>query len=133
MSGESQRQQGRVIYAGVVRGEALCTTEPFSFYGGFDLDTGVVTDAEHPLVGQSVSGRVLVFPTGKGSTVGSYALLRLARGGVGPAALVMESCDTTVAVGAIIAEIPCVDQIDLSSFRSGEVVMIDKEGGVRVE
>jgi hypothetical protein len=125
MSREALR--GRVIYAGAARGEVLRSLEPLSFYGGFDLSTGVVTEQGHPLCGQSVSGRVLVFPRGKGSTVGSYALLRLAKGGVAPAALVMASCDTTVAVGAIIAEIPCVDLIDIDALATGEVVRIEGE------
>jgi len=119
--------KGRVIYHGKVRGEALCTSEPLSFYGGFDLTHGVVAEQGHPLCGQGVAGRILVFPAGKGSTVGSYALLRLAKAGVAPAGLVMASCDTTVAVGAIIAEIPCVDLIDLEALATGDLVCIEGE------
>lgn len=121
----AKTMRGRAIYHGQVRGAALVSSEPLSFYGGFDLDRGVVTEKDHPLEGQSVAGRVLVFPSGKGSTVGSYALLRLAKGGVGPAALVMARCDTTVAVGAIIAEIPCVDQVDLAEIRDDTVLSIE--------
>ena len=123
---------GRVIYGGEAAGAALCSPEPISFYGGIDLATGVVSEAGHPLAGQSLAGRVLVFPSGKGSTVGSYALLRLARTGLGPAALVMASCDTTVAVGAIIAEIPCVDLVDVAKIRTGDRLTIRGEE-VRVE
>jgi predicted aconitase with swiveling domain len=118
---------GRVIYAGEAAGTALVSPAPISFYGGVDLATGTVSEAGHPLEGQPLAGRVLVFPTGKGSTVGSYALLRLARTGLGPAALVMASCDTTVAVGAIIAEIPCVDLLDLEGIRAGDRVEIRGE------
>lgn len=119
------RLDGRAIYAGRAGGEALVSPAPLSFFGGFDLDRGVVTEAGHPLEGRSVAGRVLVFPTGKGSTVGSYALLRLQKGGLAPAALVMAECDTTVAVGAIIAEIPCVDRVDLAAIREGDRVEVD--------
>ena len=122
-----QVHHGRVVYHGSARGTALCCAEPLSFYGGFDLSTGVVTEREHPLCGQSVSGRVLVFPTGKGSTVGSYALLRLAKEGAAPAGLVMATCDTTVAVGAIIAEIPCIDLVDIGAFTTGDRIVIDGE------
>jgi len=118
---------GRVIYRGRASGEALVSSAPVSFFGGFDLERGVVTEQGHPLQGHSVSGKVLVFPTGKGSTVGSFALLRMVRGGVGPAALVMEACDTTVAVGAIISEIPCVDQVDLADIEDGVRVRVDGE------
>jgi hypothetical protein len=118
---------GRVIYRGEAAGEALCSPEPISFFGGVDLDRGVVSEAGHPLEGAPLAGRVLVLPTGKGSTVGSYALLRLARAGLGPAALVMASCDTTVAVGAIIAEIPCVDLVDLAEIHTGDRLTVRGE------
>lgn len=121
----ASKGRGRVIYEGRASGEALVCDAPLSFFGGLDLDRGVVSERGHPLEGRCVTGRVLVFPTGTGSTVGSFALLRMVRGGVGPAALVMEKCDTTVAVGAIISEIPCVDRIDLSAFFDGERLVVD--------
>ncbi len=116
---------GRIIHAGQAAGAALVSPAPLSFFGGFDLDTGVVVEKEHPLAGCCVAGRVLVFPRGTGSTVGSFALLRLARTGRGPLALVMAACDTTVAVGAIIAEIPCVDGLDLSHFATDAEVTVN--------
>lgn len=105
--------RGRTIKRGRGAGRVLFSAEPISFFGGVDLDAGVISEPGHPLCGQSIVGRVLVFPHGKGSTVGSYALLRLARRSLGPAAIVNRSCETIVAVGAIIAGIPCVDQIDI--------------------
>ncbi len=116
---------GRVIHAGRAEGRALVSPSPLSFFGGFDLDRGVVSERGHPLEGRCVTGRVLVFPTGTGSTVGSFALLRMVRAGVGPAALVMGTCDTTVAVGAIISEIPCVDQVDLDILSDGDRLVIE--------
>jgi predicted aconitase with swiveling domain len=124
VSRPGRAQQGRVIYRGRATGPALTSPAPLSFFGGFDLCTGVVTERGHPLEGQCVAGRVLVFPTGTGSTVGAFALLRMARSGVGPAALVMGWCDTTVAVGAIIAEIPCVDRVDISVIADGETIIV---------
>lgn len=124
---------GRTIYRGQASGRALVSSAPISFFGGVDLETGVVVEKGHPLEGVALTGRVLVFPRGTGSTVGSFALLRLARSERGPVALVMEACDTIVAVGAIIAEIPCVDRIDLGAIptgaeltvRDGEVLVAD--------
>ena len=123
----SLQLEGRVIKRGQARGKALCSAAPISFFGGVDPDTGIVTEADHPLEGQCMAGRVLVFPQGKGSTVGSYALLRLARGGVGPVAIVNHSCETIVAVGAIIAGIPCVDQVPIDQIPEGAEVEIDGE------
>ena len=65
---------GRTIKQGRGEGTALVSTEPIGFLGGIDPDTGVVVEKGHSLYGQSVAGRVLVFPTGKGSTVGSYTM-----------------------------------------------------------
>ena len=77
---------GRVIKGGQARGLALVSPEPIGFFGMLDAETGVIVEKGHPLEGESVAGRVLVFPTGKGSTVGSYSLYRLAKAGLAPAA-----------------------------------------------
>jgi predicted aconitase with swiveling domain len=70
---------------------------------------------------------VLVFPTGKGSTVGSYTLYRLARAGKGPAAIINRESEPIVAVGAIISDIPMVDQIDIDQLQSGDWIEVDGE------
>ncbi len=120
---------GRMIYSGQVSGEALVSCMGISFYGGVDPDTGVVTEAGHDLEGQSIAGKVLIFPSGKGSTVGSYILYRLKKNGLAPAAIINAECETITAVGCIIAEIPCVDQIDLTPFTSGTLLNVDAENG----
>lgn len=76
--------RGRKISGGTAEGEALVSREPISFFGGVNPDTGVITEKGHELQGASVSGRVLVFPHGKGSTVGSYTLYRMKKNGVAP-------------------------------------------------
>ncbi|HDN80985.1 MAG TPA: DUF126 domain-containing protein, partial [Chloroflexi bacterium] len=68
-SEEGEVLKGRIIRGGKAKGEALVSPEPIGFLGGVDPETGVVVERGHPLEGQRVSGRVLVFPTGKGSTV----------------------------------------------------------------
>ena len=117
--------QGRSIFPGQVSGEVLVSRMGISFYGGVDPETGIVTEAGHDLVGQSVAGKVLVFPTGKGSTVGSYVLYRLKKNGHAPLAIINAECETITAVGCIIAEIPCLDQVDLSPFATGQQVTLD--------
>lgn len=118
------RLSGRVIKAGCGAGAALVSPEPLGFLGGVDPDTGLVIESNHPLEGMSIAGRVLVFPTGKGSTVGSYTLYRLARNGLAPAAIINAEADPVVAVGAIIAGIPMVDQVDISLIRTGDWVEV---------
>ncbi len=121
--------QGRKIYPGNVRGEALVSTQAISFYGGVDPETGMVVERGHELEGRSIAGKVLVFPTGKGSTVGSYTLYRLKAEEKAPLAIVNAECETITAVGCIIAEIPCVDRVDLSHLQNGQVVAVDGEDG----
>jgi len=115
----------RTIRSGRAEGPALVSSVPIGFLGGVDPDTGVVLEPLHPLQGQSVKGTVLVFPTGKGSTVGSYTILRLARSGAGPVAIVNEESEAIVAVGAIISDIPMVDQVDITQIHDGDWVVVD--------
>jgi predicted aconitase with swiveling domain len=119
--------KGRIIYKGKAEGEALVTTMPISFYGGVDPNTGVVIEKGHELQGVSVKGKILVFPQGKGSTVGSYTLYRLKKNGTAPAAMINKETETIVAVGAIISEIPFVDKVDVSKFKTGTKVTVDND------
>jgi len=121
--------QGRPIYKGAAAGEALVTSMGISFFGGVDPDSGIVVEKGHQLEGQSISGRVLVFPTGKGSTVGSYTLYRLKMNGRAPAAIVNAECETITAVGCIIAEIPCVDHIPIERLVTGQTLSVDGAQG----
>jgi predicted aconitase with swiveling domain len=104
---------------------ALVSSEPIGFFGLVDAETGVVIEEGHPLEGESIAGRVLVFPTGKGSTVGSYSLYRLAKAGLAPVAIINAESEPIVAVGAIISEIPMLDNVDIEQIHTGDAVMID--------
>jgi len=121
---------GRKIFQGQVEGEALATSMSISFFGGVDPENGVVVEKGHELEGQSISGKILVFPTGKGSTVGSYTLYRLKHAGAAPLAIVNAECETITAVGCIISEIPCVDRVPIEQIRSGATVLVDGDQGV---
>jgi predicted aconitase with swiveling domain len=128
------KSRGRKICKGIAEGEATVTKDGISFYGGVDPDTGKVVEAGHELEGQSVTGRILMFPTGKGSTVGSYTLYRMKKNNTAPAAIVNEQIDTIIAVGCIISEIPCVDKIDVRKFKTGQKVVVNgSEGTVEVK
>ena len=81
----------------------------------------------HELEGRSISGKVLVFPGGKGSTVGSYTLYRLSQNGRAPVGIINSESEAIVAVGAIIAEIPAVDLIDISNMATGDLVSIEDD------
>jgi len=125
--------RGRKISGGAAEGLALISHEPISFFGGVNPDTGVVTEKGHELEGTTVKDRVLVFPNGKGSTVGSYTLYRMKKNGVAPRAIINVECEPIVAVGAIISEIPTVDRLErnpLTLFQSGKRLKVDADRSI---
>ncbi len=129
MSGGTLTLQGRKICSGKAQGEAMVTAMGISFFGGVDPESGIVVERGHELEGLSVAGKVLVFPTGKGSTVGSYTLYRLKINRKAPLAIVNEECETITAVGCIISEIPCVDQVPIATIQTGQLLAVNGEAG----
>jgi predicted aconitase with swiveling domain len=122
--------RGRVIVSGLARGSALVSTDPISFFGGVDPLTGKVIERGHSIEGKTITGKVLVFPQGKGSTVGSYVLYRMKKVGTAPAGILNTETETIVAIGAIIAEIPLVDKLDVDpivAIKTGQHVVIHDE------
>lgn len=121
--------QGRTISPGKARGEVVKLDEPLSFLGGVDGSTGDIRVGN----GGNVAGKVLVFPKGKGSTVGSFVMYDLMVHGKQPAAVINESAETIVATGAVISSIPMVDGIPtVDLFEDGDTVTVDADSG-RVE
>jgi predicted aconitase with swiveling domain len=121
--------KGRTISPGKAEGEAIVSPEPIGFYGGIDIKTGVVIEKGHPLEGKKVTGKILVFPNGKGSTVGSYVIYGLAKNKVGPAGIINKETETIVATGVILAGIPCVDQIDIDKIKTGDKIILNADKG----
>ncbi|MDD4482977.1 MAG: DUF126 domain-containing protein [Methanoregula sp.] len=124
--------RGRSISRGKGTGRLLVSPAPISFLSGVDPETGIVVEKGHPLEGKSVAGTVLVFPFGKGSTVGSYVLYALAKNGHAPAAIVNLEAEAIIATGAIIGNIPMIDrpEVPLDSMSDGTVVTVDGDKGV---
>ncbi len=119
--------RGRMISPGKARGEAMVSREPVGFYGGIDPKTGVVIEKGHELEGKSVRDKILVFPQGKGSTVGSYVIYGLKKNGMAPAAIINKETETIVATGVILAGIPCVDGIDIDKIKTGDKLVVDAD------
>jgi predicted aconitase with swiveling domain len=99
------------------------------FLGNVNPETGIVVDPEHELCGKSISGKVLIFPGGKGSTVGSYVIYQLKKRGLAPAAMINIRSEPIVAVGAIISGIPLVDRVtdDVLVLKDGVPVTVDAD------
>lgn len=122
--------KGRGIVEGKCKGEALVSSKPISFLGGVNPADGRIREENHDLKGENIKDKVLCFPHGHGSTVGSYVLYALAKRGIAPKALVNQKADPVVVVGAIIADIPMVDQIDISKIETGDLVEVDGFTGI---
>lgn len=93
----------RTLAAGTGEGVVLTLDEPLSLWGGLDPDTGRVIDVHHPQRGSVVTGRVLVMPSGRGSSSSSSILAEAIRAGTAPAAIVLGEPDPILALGAIVA------------------------------
>ncbi len=127
------RMHGQGITEGEAEGIALVSHMPIAFNLGVDERTGVVVEKGHELEGQSVAGKVLVFPGGKGSTASSFSLLQLASLSLGPVALVNAQSDAIVAAGAVLAAIPLVHRCSknpLELIKTGDRVRVNGRTGV---
>jgi len=119
--------KGRMISPGKAEGVAIVSKESIGFYGSFDIKTGKMIEKGHPLEGKNIKDKILVFPCGKGSTVGSYVIYGLKKNGVAPAGIINKETETIVATGVILAGIPCVDQIDIDKIKDGDRLIIDAD------
>ena len=122
--------KGRKIVEGYCKAEALVSKKPLSFLGGVEPADGKIVEKSHDLCGECVKDKVLCFPHGRGSTVGSYVLYSLAKRNLAPKAIINQTADPVVVVGAIIANIPMIDQIDLSKIGTGDLLEVDAYSGI---
>ena len=94
---------GRALVAGTAEGAVLYASEPLSFWGGYDAETGEIIDRRHPLAGQVGAGRILAIPATRGSSTTTAVLLEAIRRGTAPAAFLTRGPDTFLALAAIVA------------------------------
>lgn len=129
--------KARSVTSGVVEGEAIVSQMPISFTGGMDPDTGTIREPGHDLEGRSVAGKILVFPTGKGSTTGSWQFYAAFKRGNAPKGIINVKAEGVVAVSAIITDTPMVHELEndpLGLIKTGDFVKINAdEGFVEIE
>jgi len=138
---QRRTMQGRAVVAGPAKGEAVVSAQPISLWGGLDAKTGEVIDRRHDCSGRIVTGRVFVYPWGKGSSTASAILLESVRLGTAPAAIVNCATDPIAALGSIIADelygrcVPIVvlGEEDFRSLSDGDRLSIAPDGAVTVE
>jgi hypothetical protein len=126
--------RGRRISRGQGHGPLLVSPAPLSFLSGVDPASGIIVEKGHPLQGECISGKVLAFPFGKGSTVGSYVLYALSQNGHAPAAIINTDAEPIIATGAIIGGIPMIDHLDIpiNRLKSGVYAEVNGDTGEMV-
>ncbi len=120
------------VSPGCASGDALVTRDAISFLGNVNPENGVVVDPGHELYGRSISGKILIFPRGKGSTVGSYIIYQLKKRGKAPVAMINLKSEPIVAIGAVISGIPLVDEVDedLLHLKDGTYITVNADEGL---
>jgi predicted aconitase with swiveling domain len=121
-----------------VAGQALVLDEGLSLWGGMDPGTGELIDAHHPQRGASLSGRIVVMPSGRGSSSSASVLAEAVRAGTAPAAIILAEPDLILAIGSAVAEelygvvVPVVVLAadEMASIRDGAVLRIGENGAV---
>ena len=131
---------GKPIVAGSAEGAALVSREPISFWGGVCPRTGEIIDRRHELSGAIVTGRVFVFPQGRGSSTSSATLMESIAAGVAPAAIINLKVDPILALGSIVSDelyhkaVPIVvlKEKDFFSISQNDHLTIEPDGTVTV-
>jgi 2-haloacid dehalogenase len=103
-SGPRRELQGRALVAGDAAGPALVLEVPLSLWGGMDPHTGRLSDHHHPQLGVTLTGRVLVMPSGRGSSSSSSVLAESIRLGTAPLAILLADPDEILVLGALVAQ-----------------------------
>ncbi len=130
---------GRPVVVGAAAGEALVSSEPLSFWGGYDFHTGAIIDRHHPLAGVRAGGRILAVPFTKGSSTTTAVLLEAVRAGTAPAAILTTGVDAFFALASIVADVmyghpfPVVALAphDFARLETGMRVTVERDGTIR--
>jgi predicted aconitase with swiveling domain len=129
------KTKGRIINGGNVAGQAVVLDVPFSFIGDFDPDTGKIMIPKHPMIGESIAGKILICPTGKGGTIAPFVAYEAKEKGNAPVAILCQEADPILCESALAINIPILDSLGEAFFRfieTGQAVSIEN-GEVSVE
>lgn len=122
----------KILVPGKTRGVVLKSDKPINFLGSVDKKTGIITGSNHDLFERCISGSILVFPSGVGSSVGAYTIYSIKSSGTAPLAMICTKADLTVATGCALADIPLflISEVMFDSLRSGDEIAIDTDNAV---
>lgn len=132
--------KARPLIPGTAQGQLLVSTEPISFWGGYDQHSGEIIDRRHPLSGQIAAGKMLAIPFSRGSSTTTAVLLEAILNGTAPAALVTRGTDSFFALAAVVAEevfektlpVAALKPTDFNSLQSGKWLSLAEDGTITV-
>ena len=132
---------GKPIITGPAKGEALVSSEPLSFWGGYDWKSGEITDRRHPLSGSNAKGKVLAIPFTRGSSTTTAVLLEAIRAKTAPSAIITTSTDFFFALASIVADelyknplpLVAISESDFARLQTGDQIEIDDQGVITVQ
>ena len=132
--------QGKVIIPGEAQGKALVSSEPLSFWGGYDWKTGEIIDRRHVLSGAIAKDKILAVPFTRGSSTTTAVLLEAIRAKTAPAAIITTDTDFFFALASVVADelyaspLPLVAlaEEDFSRLNTNDTVQITTDGIVMI-
>lgn len=135
-----QRLKGTPLLAGTAEGRLLASTEPLSFWGGYDQFTGEIIDRRHPLSGESGIGCIMALPGTRGSSTTTAVLLEAVRLGNAPAGFLTTDRETFLTLAGVVADemyhkpmpVVMLSLEDFSKLQSGQRVQIETDGTVLI-
>lgn len=124
----------KILVSGKVEGIVLKSENPINFLGTVDKKTGIISDRNHDLFEKPVKGKILVFPSGVGSSVGAYTIYSIKSNNAAPLAMICQKVDLTVATGCALANIPLITISDeeFSSIKNGMKLSFDTDSSNQI-
>ena len=125
----------RPVISGLAKGIALVSSEPLSFWGGYDWKSGEITDRRHSLSGAIAKGRILAIPFTRGSSTTTAVLLEAIRAETAPAAIITTETDFFFALASVVADelyakplpLVSISELDFAGLQTGDQIEIDTE------
>ncbi len=119
--------------------DALVLDDGLSLWGGVDPASGLIIDPHHPQHGMSITGRIVVMPSGRGSSSSASVLAESVRAHTAPAAIVLGEPDLILEIGSAVADelygvhVPVVvlPLERLVAIRDGARLRVGPRGSVR--
>ena len=124
----------KVLVSGKVSGSVLKSKKPINFLGTVDKKSGIISDKNHDLYGKSIKDKILVFPSGVGSSVGAYTIYSIKSNNSAPLAMICQKADLTVATGCALANIPfiTIDNDEFSKLENGMKILLDTDSSIQI-